>query len=117
MAELARLQVGGLFYWITFDAEGGKGGFWPGRFVLLGHAAHADWGNARQIGFMQMVHSWEPRVLVDTAGGFFKVAIRKHPEHSACWSWALEWNQNYRLIGFFGDPASGDTQNRPVVDT
>jgi hypothetical protein len=39
-----------------------------------------------------------------TADGFLKVAIRRKP-NADCWSWALEWNENMRVIGFFGDPA------------
>ena len=27
--------------------------------------------------------------------------IRKHP-NAACWSWAIEFNKNYRVVGFFG---------------
>lgn len=30
------------------------------------------------------------------------MAIRRNPD-AACWSWALEWNHNLRIIGFFGD--------------
>ncbi len=41
------------------------------------------------------------------ADGFFKIAIRRHPT-AECWSWALEWNKNYRIIGFFGDRAAAE---------
>jgi hypothetical protein len=53
---------------------------------------------------MDSVAEWEPRVLVSCAQGFFKVAIRRHPD-AVCWSWALEWNHNYRIVGFFGERA------------
>jgi len=45
---------------------------------------------------------------VSTADGFFKAAIRRHAE-VACWSWALEWNMKYRIVGFFGDRATAET--------
>jgi hypothetical protein len=37
-----------------------------------------------------------------TADGNFQVAIRQLAK-SQCWSWALEWNRNLRVIGLLGD--------------
>ena len=42
------------------------------------------------------------RVLATGASGYFKIAIRRHPSQ-VCWSWAIEWNENVRAVGFFGD--------------
>jgi hypothetical protein len=53
---------------------------------------------------MAAVVGWEPRLLVNTADDHFAAAIRKHPD-AACWSWAVEWNKSYRLVGFFGELA------------
>ena len=58
--------------------------------------------------FMDAVLNWEPRVLAIGADGFFKVAIRKHPTE-VCWSWALEWNHKYRIVGFFGEQEPAQT--------
>lgn len=103
VADLARLQVMACFYWLTYDKTTRRGGYWPGEFFALPEAKRADWGNVVHVGFMQKVVEWEPRLLLSVgADGFFKIAIRRHQE-AICWSWALEWNHNYRAIGFFGD--------------
>ena len=59
-------------------------------------------GNPVAAAFAKEVFGWDPRVMATTNGAFFKVAIRKHPS-SQTWSFALEWNQSYRVIGFIGD--------------
>ena len=56
---------------------------------------------------MTSVQDWKQLLTAVTADGFFKVAIRRHPS-AICWSWALEWNFNYRIIGFFGDESAAD---------
>ena len=56
---------------------------------------------------MDAVVGWEPRVLGDCASGYFRIAIRKHPE-AACWSWAMEWNKNIRLAGYIGNESEVD---------
>ena len=101
--ELARMQLSGLFYWITFNPHTRRGGFWLGGFHPVHAVLRRDWGHVVQRAFADAVQSWEPRVLVtQVAGGFFRAVIRRHPKE-VCWAWALEWNQNYRLLGFFGE--------------
>lgn len=100
--ELARMQLAGFFYWITYDHTTKKGGFWIGSFFALLQTPRSDWGNPVHMHFMNTVGNWEPRLLAIGADSFFKTAIRRHPE-AVCWSWALEWNQNHRVIGFFGE--------------
>jgi len=73
-----------------------------GGFFLVLEAARADWGNLIHKAFMEAVVGWEPRFVGKGADGFFKVIIRRHPE-AECWSWGLEWNKNYRVVGFFGE--------------
>lgn len=102
IANLAKMQVGAFFYWITFTSENSKGYFWPGEFYIVTTAPRADWGSARMQAFMDAVIGWEPRVLAIGADSFFKIVIRKHPTEK-CWSWGLEWNHGYRLVGFAGD--------------
>lgn len=46
------------------------------------------------VGFTRAIESWDCR--------FFKLITRKHPSVEI-WAWALEWNHNRRLIGFFGE--------------
>ncbi len=116
--ELARLQLSGFFYWITYDLKTRRGGFWIGYFFPLLQTPRADWGNRLHRSFMESVVAWEPRVLASTADGYFKIAIRRHPT-AVCWSWALEWNHNYRVIGFFGEemPVRDFTANFPTLRT
>ena len=112
--ELARMQMMAFFYFITFNQESNKGGFWPEGFHPISEVTHDDWGNSHQKAFMHAVQPWEPHWIGNTADGFFKSLIRKHP-HEECWSWALEWNRNYRLVGFFGarEPAQAIVNTFP----
>jgi len=102
VCRLCLMHSQAFFYWITYDETSRRGGFWPGGFFPLDCSVRSDWGNRLHQSFMEMVSSWELRVRATTADGHFKVAIRKHPS-VACWSWAYEWNQNTRIVGFFGD--------------
>ena len=99
--DLACMQMMAFFYFITYEYEVKKGGYWPEGFYPVSMVPHDDWGNLLQKAFMQSVVDWEPRWIGHTAGGYFKSIIRRHPSED-CWSWALEWNNNYRLVGFFG---------------
>jgi len=100
--HLARMQMMAFFYFITYNHETRCGGFWPEGFYLVSEAHYIDWGNPLHRSFMRAVVSWEPRWVGNTAEGYFKSIIRRHPD-AECWSWALEWNSNYRVVGFFGD--------------
>lgn len=100
--ELARLHMTGFFYWITYSKETNKGGYWLGGFYPLLEAARMDWGNDVHVGFMKAVVDWDIRVLAAGADGYFKIAIRKHPTDTL-WSWAIEWNKSFRVVGFFGE--------------
>ena len=99
--ELARMQMMAFFYFLTYDKATKLGGFWREGFYPLPEAHHADWGNTLHKSFMKAVATWELGWLGNTANGFFRSIIRRHPSEE-CWAWAVEWNKNYRLIGFFG---------------
>jgi len=115
--ELSRLQIMAIFYWLTYDYTIKRGRYWQGEFLPIVEAARSDWGNLVHRAFMEAVLNWEPRILAIGAGGFFKVAIRRHPS-AVCWSWALEWNQNYRIVGFCGEqePAEQLTSTFPKLE-
>lgn len=100
--ELARIQLSAFFYWVTYDESTLRGGFWLGGYYPILSALRDDWGNPVFRGFMEVVVDWEPRVLASAADDYFRVALRRHPTE-ICWSWALEWNSNMRLIGFLGE--------------
>jgi hypothetical protein len=109
--ELACMQIMAFFYWLTFDGDTQTGRFWRGKFIAVLDTSRGDWGNPVMRSFMNAVAMWELSALAVTADGFFKVAIRHHPT-SACWSWALEWNMKYRVIGFFGDVTAAEAMIR-----
>ena len=91
-----------LFYYKTFDAESGTGASLPGVFSGVQWSPRSDWGNERHRAFMGCVSNWGHRVNIDAARGYFKAILRDHPSRD-CWAWAVEWNRNYRAVGFFGD--------------
>ena len=103
--ELCRLQIAGFFYFLTYNEEVEVGYPWLGDFMPLLSTARGDWGHPLHVAFMEIVRDWEIRVVGTTAREFFKVAVRKHPSQPV-WSWALEWNQNFRSIGFLGEHGS-----------
>lgn len=102
--ELARLQLMGFFYFISYNPKIKKGGFWIEGFYPLSVNIKKDWGAPLQKQFMEKVESWCVRFYGTAAKGFFRVIIRKHPVDEI-WSWAVEWNKSYRVIGFFGSEA------------
>lgn len=100
--RLAQMQVQAFFYMLTYKEELGKGSYWNGKFVQIIEVRRADWGNQLVRGFMDLVVSWEPRIILLGANQFFGIIIRRHPR-AEVWSWALEWNRNFRVVGLFGN--------------
>jgi len=100
--ELARMQLVAFFYMQTYNHETRRGGYWLHGYHPVMTTIRSDWGNALMKGFMRTIEPWDCRVLTISADGFFKLITRKHPT-AETWAWALEWNHNRRLIGFFGE--------------
>jgi hypothetical protein len=100
--ELARLQMIGFFYFLTYDSAKNVGHYWTGDFYPVHGTIKADWGNEVHLAFMKEVAEWDYRLVLTTASGYYRAIIRRHPQKE-CWSWAVEWNDCYRLVGFFGD--------------
>lgn len=105
--ELAIMQVNGVFHFLTFDRVTRQGGYMLGGYLGIAVTHRADWGNEINRVFMDHVLEWEPRFVASGADGFFRIIIRRHPS-LVCWSWALEWNCNYRIIGLAGELADVD---------
>jgi hypothetical protein len=115
---LARMQIFGIFYWLTYDSARRIGKFFPGTFHVVNWAPRSDWGNPLQRAFAQMALGWPTGFVGITAREFFKVTIR--PARTAdCLAWALEWNQNYRVLGLLGHPAvlEGYAESLPNLQT
>lgn len=100
--KLAWFQLAGFFYFLTYREAERQGGCWPGSCVTLAVVIRSDWGNAVQRWFMETVKSWHMKVIGDMAAGFYRIAVRRHPE-AEVWSWAMEWNKTIRVTGFIGD--------------
>lgn len=99
---LARLQLQGFFFFLTYKEDIQRGHFWLGDFHPLLAVRREDWGNPQLAWFENETKGWLPRLNAITADGFYKVWIRRKDEVSNAWAWAIEWNQNFRLAGFFG---------------
>jgi hypothetical protein len=105
--ELARLQLMGFFYVLTFDVARSRGFWWPGGFYPVLGTIKSDWGNPVHRVFAKQVANWDVRLVMTTADGYFRTAIRRHLS-AECWSWAVEWNDCYRLVGYFGDQQTAE---------
>lgn len=99
---LCRMHMMAFFYFITYNEVSRRGGFWPGVFLPIMEAPESDWGNSTLKAFMASIAGWDHRLLLVSADGYFKAAIRRHPA-AVCWSWALEWNKKFRIVGYFGE--------------
>ncbi len=104
MFELARLQLVGFFSMLTYDEAAKRGYFWTGQYAPVVVARQEDWGNPRLLWIDAVSRDWEYRLHAIAADGFYKVWIRRRLGEPAVWAWAIEWNRNFRLAGFFGDP-------------
>ena len=100
--ELARFHMRAFFYLITYDDASRLGGFWKGGFQPVHGTIKTDWGNQLHRSFMNQCRQWDYRLILADPDSYFCAAIRKHPVED-CFSWAIQWNDCYRLIGYFGD--------------
>lgn len=102
--RLAFFHVAAFFYLITFDKGLRLGKPIPWTFAPIAVIARPDWGNEQLLGFQSTLARWHHRVHAIGADEYFKTVIRRAPENGqGLWAWAVEWNKNYRVIGFFGD--------------
>jgi hypothetical protein len=118
VSGLAQFHTAAFFYLITYDSVSRRGWRWPGEFRVVNWSTRSDWGNAVQTTFASVVGGWLARFVAGTAKGYFQAAIRRDP-WAECWSWALEWNGNYRVIGFCGDQGAIDSHfsRLPLLET
>ena len=100
--ELARLQMMAFFYFLTYDKVKELGHFWTGGFYPVHGTIKTDWGNPIHRSFMKQCQDWDYRLILNTAEGYYRALVRRHPTQES-WSWAVEWNDSYRLVGYFGN--------------
>ena len=100
--HLATMHVRALAYLLV--PEGGHGGGGVPPIVMLVHeCGRGDWGNKRAVAFARLAADWPTRLVIPAAAnGYFRASVRRNPASVPVWSWALEWNQSYRLMGFLG---------------
>jgi hypothetical protein len=100
--RLAMFHVQAFHYFTTYKKDQRVGWNIPGVCAAAGDYRRPDWGNARLRHFMGMTKDWDPRFVFKGQEVFFKAIIRRRlPDE--LWSWAVEWNQSFRIIGFYGD--------------
>ena len=104
--RLARYQLTAFLYHQTYSEAERRGRFWGGGFYPIMFASRSDWGNPLFRWFQAATDSWSDVYLLNTADGFFRVWIKYLKPAAGAWAWAMEWNKNFRLIGFFGREAS-----------
>lgn len=110
-ARLAWMQLRAFTYFIAYDEVSKSSAPGPADMVIVSEAPRSDWGNVAQLAFAKHVSDWEPRLVVTTASGFFRIAVRREAGQS-CWSWAMEWNMQRRFVGFFGEPHAVKTNEQ-----
>jgi hypothetical protein len=103
--ELALRHFQAFFYFITYDHQKRRGWCWRGSYAPIEAISRRDWGNEIALSFMNATRHWETRVKAITAKEHFKLGIRKHPDKEM-WALAVEWNENYRVIGLCGMDAA-----------
>lgn len=74
----------------------------PELIHYFGNFPETDWGNARLLEVVQRSSVWPCYANINAAGGYFKAVLRRSPENSVGWFWALEWNRSTRVIGTIG---------------
>lgn len=105
MFQLARFQLAGFFYLMTFSEESKLGKYWEGVYAPIDAVHRRDWGNTNITSFSEATADWEMKFGgAPTSNGYFQALLKQNGQHSL-WSWAIEWNKQHRLYGFFGDKA------------
>jgi hypothetical protein len=86
------------------------------RFRVFGSYPHSDWGNLQLVEIAGRATTWPCHFAILTAGGFFRVCLRRH--ENAGWFWALEWNKSLRVVGRINHPEENNPlfENLPALD-
>ena len=103
MFQLACFQLVGFFYLLTYCNEAKLGKCWVGVYAPIAAVPRSDWGNANITSFSNATSAWDMKIGgAPTSNGYYQFLIKKNGQN-LLWSWAIEWNKQYRLYGFFGD--------------
>lgn len=102
VGELALSHIQGLFALICTEdyRDAAKMRLLPQEQVIWFDCyTHEDWGNPKAIEIANRVRDWDCFANINTAQGYFKAILRRSEQD---WFWALEWNQQLRLVGGIG---------------
>ncbi len=100
--ELAWFQLKGLFGWVLSEITIYPECFDLEECLVSNFARKTDWGNSLQEQLTQRTQDWPILLNLSTAKSYFKAIIRFSPFDPMLKFWALEWNNNIRIVGFFG---------------
>jgi hypothetical protein len=102
--ELARMQLAGFYFLLTYNKAEERGGFVQGDFGWITAVRKPDWGNPLMVWFAQETAELPIRLQINTAQGYYRAWMRSLDTTQDTFAWAMEWNQNVRLIGLLGMP-------------
>jgi hypothetical protein len=105
---LARYHVRAFLYLLSYREETRIGRALDTEFYGVAAVRRADWGNPQVAWFERETKDWPLRFHMVTADGFYRVWIKRKSETSNVWAWAVEWNKNFRLVGFAGEKADAE---------
>jgi hypothetical protein len=102
--ELARMQLAGFMFLLTYNKAEERGRFIQGDFGWITAVRKPDWGNPLMVWFAQQTAELPIRLQINTAQGYYRAWMRTLDAAQDTFAWAMEWNQNVRLIGLLGMP-------------
>lgn len=109
---LAQLQLMAFVYNINYDNILKFGHHWTGEYKALFSSFESDWGNNIFLEFLTQTKDWNDYFFKLTAHDYYKCRIKQFYNKN-CFSWIIEWNKSYRIIGFFGDKELYE----PIINT
>lgn len=114
--RLAQFHFDAFFYWLHFNGESRRGGFFPsGAYYNVGIFIRGNWGDAKARWFMNATAEWPLGVAITTANGYFRLIIRQSP-CKRIWACAVEWNHSIRVKKLHGDPEALQTFLETIPD-
>lgn len=105
---LCSYQIRGFFACLMYDDNTGRVLFAPGTFGPVFCSLKSNWGSPVFDYFGKKTLEWKPVFIAYIAEGCYRVIIKRFGD-SPFWSWAVEWNHNYRCVGFIGSDSDLDS--------
>lgn len=105
-AILSWSQIQGLWFFQTYDKERGHGRYLPQEnFHMVGLVGRLDWGNVQIASFVKQIERWEHQTFACLADGYFRAVVKGSPDGETL-AWAVEWNDAYRVFGYWSQSES-----------